>query len=503
MNRKGILAAVLLLLIAASTFAVDWQGMTGVGIRGPVFMPMFRGSEFVKFGKQYEPFMMGLDGALEVKYGLTNRLLLSTTAALFKTYDDTSATSSRSTSFQKKDNAYAKLTALSIGVTLQYYFRPGEKVQPYLLAGIGTDFWKISKYPADKSILDGRVQDFTAKYGLGVNFWLSEKFTLDLQVKMTNQIPKVSSNIQTGFYGANEWKHGATRPFNGYLEPSVGLTYFFGKKEADSDGDGVADSMDKCPNTPKGAKVDADGCPIDSDGDGVPDGIDQCPNTPRGAIVDKRGCPIDSDGDGVPDGIDKCPNTPAGVKVDATGCPPEEADADNDGVPDIRDKCPNTPAGVKVDANGCPLDSDGDGVPDYLDKCPDTPKGVKVDATGCPIVTKITEAITLHIVYANNSFEPDSTGKLQLDSVAEKMIAYPDEKFEIRGYTDNRGQAAYNLTLSQKRADGVKTYLISKGVAADRMTATGLGMDPKYYVADNATAAGRHQNRRVVIETIK
>lgn len=88
----------------------------------------------------------------------------------------------------------------------------------------------------------------------------------------------------------------------------------------------------------------------------------------------------DSDGDGVPDDRDQCPNTPAGVAVDASGCP---LDSDGDGVPDYMDQCPGTPAGVEVDASGCPLDSDGDGVPDYMDQCPNTPAGAEVNALGC------------------------------------------------------------------------------------------------------------------------
>ena len=89
----------------------------------------------------------------------------------------------------------------------------------------------------------------------------------------------------------------------------------------DSDGDGVVDSKDKCPNTPQGSAVDAQGCALDSDGDGVPNYKDECPETPQGMAVNAQGCAKDSDGDGVPDYKDECPNTPAGVQVDAQGCP--------------------------------------------------------------------------------------------------------------------------------------------------------------------------------------
>jgi len=63
---------------------------------------------------------------------------------------------------------------------------------------------------------------------------------------------------------------------------------------------------------------------------------------------------MDSDGDGVPDDQDRCPNTPFGTRVDSFGCP-VVVDSDGDGVPDDRDRCPNTPVGVAVDSDGCPI----------------------------------------------------------------------------------------------------------------------------------------------------
>jgi OOP family OmpA-OmpF porin len=151
---------------------------------------------------------------------------------------------------------------------------------------------------------------------------------------------------------------------------------------------------------------------LDADGDGVIDSMDKCPNTPIGVAVDENGCPLDADGDGVPDYLDKCPNTPKGTKVDAKGCP---LDSDGDGVIDSKDKCPNTPKGVKVDKNGCPLDSDGDGVPDSLDKCPQTPKGSKVDAKGCPIVgEKLLILRGINFAFDSAAISQDSKGILEV-----------------------------------------------------------------------------------------
>ena len=236
----------------------------------------------------------------------------------------------------------------------------------------------------------------------------------------------------------------------------------------------------------------------DSDGDGVPDSLDKCPNTPIGVEVDANGCPLDADGDGVPDYLDKCPDTPKGVKVDAKGCP---LDSDGDGVIDSKDKCPNTPTGVKVDEKGCPLDSDGDGVPDHLDKCPNTPRGSKVDKNGCPLVGEELLIIT-GINFAFDSSALDKDSQVLLDRAVDNLKRNPQMKVLIEGHTDSVGPEDYNMGLSLKRAKAVEDYIVSQGVAEERMDIKGLGeTDP---LASNDTPEGRAENRRVeFVVTVK
>ena len=234
----------------------------------------------------------------------------------------------------------------------------------------------------------------------------------------------------------------------------------------------------------------------DDDADGVPNHLDKCPDTPRGVKVDSVGCPLDTDGDGVPDYLDKCPGTPKGVEVDAKGCP---IDSDGDGVPDAMDKCPGTPRGVKVDSVGCPLDTDGDGVPDYLDKCPGTPRGVPVDDNGCP-----PEGIVIHgdewtvqgqILFAINKADLKPEAEGLLGRVVTYLRKNPQYHVEIQGHTDRTGPAAWNNTLSQMRAESVVEFLVAHGVDAKRLTAVGYGSSEP--MASNDTREGRQQNRRV------
>ncbi len=190
---------------------------------------------------------------------------------------------------------------------------------------------------------------------------------------------------------------------------------------------------------------------VDTDGDGIADDVDKCPGTPAGTAVDSSGCPLpqDDDGDGVTNDIDKCPGTPAGAKVDASGC---EIDSDGDGVGDGRDQCPNTPAGAKVDERGCELDSDGDGIVDSQDKCPNTPKGERVDTTGCPFKK---ELILQGVEFETNSADllPESIPVLeQCDRDAQALSG--GQCRSRRSYGQPRFGCSQPRTVSAPRRDG-------------------------------------------------
>jgi OmpA-OmpF porin, OOP family len=497
-KSKVILALAILLLAASTAGALEYNSKLGVTLRGPVFAPLFKGSNYGTNRGSFEPFMMGWSPTLEIKYGVPKKFVVELAIGYSSTYDDTMATTDQSFKLNKKDRAKAKLSGLSLGLNGQYYFLPEGSVQPYLLLGIGINMWTMEALTnSDIQIAKGSKYKFTdlgGKGGAGINFWITDNIALDLQGKLTYVLTALSTSGPQIYH---DFTKASIRPFNGYIEPSVGITYFLGGSP-DSDHDGVKDKFDQCPDTPLGATVDQYGCPIDSDGDGVYDGIDKCPDTPKGCIVDIVGCPLDTDKDGVCDGLDKCPDTPAGVAVDVKGCP---LDTDGDGVPDYLDKQPNTPKGAKVDADGVAIDSDGDGVPDGIDKCPDTPPNVMVDEFGCPLAKPLTDKLILNIQYESGSFEPDASAKVILDELVLTMSAYPKLKIQVNGYTDALGSESGNLKLSQKRANAVKDYLLSKGVAPERMISQGLGeANP---ISDNGTDEGRQKNRRIEIVPVE
>jgi OmpA-OmpF porin, OOP family len=276
----------------------------------------------------------------------------------------------------------------------------------------------------------------------------------------------------------------ATRAFLGIVfEPRIG----------DKDGDGIPDDLDRCPLEPedKDRYEDLDGCPeLDNDSDRILDEDDGCPLDPetRNGIDDDDGCPdgkdLDRDRDGINDDVDGCPDDPEDMDrfQDTDGCP--EEDNDGDRILDVDDSCENEPEDFDKyqDDDGCPEeDNDKDGVLDVADKCPVEPG--PEDNQGCPrrpVVRRTTGGLLLlDKIY----FE---TGKAVilpmsfpiLNAVATTMADNLDIKLmEIQGHADERGDAGFNMTLTQERAEAVRRYLVKKGVAGDRMTAKGYGED--------------------------
>jgi len=147
-------------------------------------------------------------------------------------------------------------------------------------------------------------------------------------------------------------------------------------------------------------------------------------------------------------------------------------------------------------AESC-ADSDGDGVCDASDECPRSLAGAAVDAAGC----EVGEVILRGITFGVGNAELTPADRLLLDSVALMLTDRPTVRAEIRGHTDSTGSPDANLRLSQERADSVRSYLISKGITPERLTAKGLGQSAP--IASNETEDGRAQNRRVTLELLR
>ena len=280
----------------------------------------------------------------------------------------------------------------------------------------------------------------------------------------------------------------------------------------DTDNDGLTDAKDKCPE--EAGPVALMGCP-DQDGDGLSDREDDCPELAGPATT--MGCP-DTDGDGVTDAEDRCPEQ-AGISA-LGGCP----DSDGDGIGDGEDECP-TVAGP-TSANGCPdddgdgtpnsrdrcpgqagpidgcPDSDGDGVDDSRDRCPTQAGPAGND--GCPAIK---QEVKERLAYAARAVQFE-TGSAKLKEAS--YVVLSEVAGIMRQYPD------YNLTISGHTDDvGSETTnlaLSQRRAAAcrDFIVATGIsparissgGFGESRPVAENTTAEGRRKNRRVMFELI-
>ncbi len=245
----------------------------------------------------------------------------------------------------------------------------------------------------------------------------------------------------------------------------------------DADGDGIYDDVDGCRDQPedKDGFADSDGCPDnDNDNDGVPDTSDQCKDQVEDidGFTDSDGCPdVDNDNDGILDQVDQCRDQAEDKDAfnDTDGCP--DPDNDGDGIADTSDKCP----------------TEAETMNDFRDKdgCPD-----EVPAEVRRFSGKI-EGITFETGKA--TIKPESYKVL--DAATAVLKQFEDVRIEVQGHTDDVGDDAKNLTLSQDRAAAVVAYFVSKGIAADRLVAMGYGENKP--MVPNDSSPNRAQNRRV------
>ncbi len=307
----------------------------------------------------------------------------------------------------------------------------------------------------------------TVNAGAGLTFWFSDFVGLELGTTYKKAFGTEDPLVRSHF------------------QHTAGVIFKFGGK--DTDGDGVYDKDDACPEV-AGLKQ-FNGCP-DTDGDGIIDSEDACPDV--AGIAALKGCP-DADGDGVTDAEDDCPNV-AGLAA-LKGCP----DTDKDGVADKDDKCPSV-AGPKENA-GCPWpDTDKDGVADKDDACPDV--AGPASNKGCPEVTAEAMSsikVEARSIYFNSGKATFKTADVpaRLDAISGIVKNYPNASFVIEGHTDSDGSDAFNQKLSEDRANAVKDALIARGISASKLTAVGYGESKP--VATNKTAAGKAQNRRTEV----
>lgn len=306
------------------------------------------------------------------------------------------------------------------------------------------------------SAVTGSDVDPTFHFGAGAKLALDDMLGLRLDLRDTvGQKHLESSGTPTHF-----------------PEVLLGLSFGVRKpKEAppapppDADNDQILDDKDLCKDV---AGPAPDGCP-DSDGDGLFDNKDACPSEVGSSPC---GCPPrDKDKDLVIDELDKCPDVPGPVG----GCP--DPDTDHDSINGDTDKCPDKPETRNgfEDDDGCP-----DELPEKVRKFTGVIRGIEFD-TGTDVIRPISAST--------------------LDNASLVLTDYPSLRVMITGHTDTDGTREHNLDLSARRAEAVKAYFVSKGVAESRIETRGAGFDEP--IADNKTKAGKQKNRRIEFKLLE
>jgi outer membrane protein OmpA-like peptidoglycan-associated protein len=422
------------------------------------------------------------------------------------------------------------------------------KWEPYVGAGLGFVSYTPNPNWRSYAYSDGGIALFIP-IALGTEYSLNDRWNLDANMNLnyafTNEIISTRAPFNNGLGDGNDAWWGILVGVSYTILPSDndvdkdGLSKSVEEQlgtdpnKADTDGDGLSDGdeVNKYHTNPLKADSDGDGLSdkdeimvyktdpnkADSDGDGLKDGdeVSKYNTDPLKA---------DTDGDGLSDGdeVNKYKTNPLKADSDGDGLSdkdeiltqktdPNKADTDGDGLSDGSEV-------LTYKTNPLKVDSDGDGISDGeevrngtnpLDpNDPKKPEPKKEEPKKEVVVPKpeppkpvalkaeVGKAIVLEgVVFISGKAVISPESEQILSSAKKTLEDNPDLAVEIRGYTDNVGNAKKNLQLSQSRAEAVKAWLVKSGIPGTRITAKGYG--DKNPIGNNKTPEGRAKNRRI------
>lgn len=262
----------------------------------------------------------------------------------------------------------------------------------------------------------------------------------------------------------------------------AGLAFLFGNRgegyksgTADADGDGVIDSADQCPGTPKGTQVNSSGCPLVA--------AVNADSIRMAAQADSMRMKMHADSVAAAARADSLRMAQEAAVQAAKDSAAAAAKANADRISALEDSL-RTARGAALRAS-----------------LRDSLNAARMrDSLRVLMSTPNAKLVLAGVNFATNTATLTQSSRFILDEVAKSLNDNPEVRVEVSGHTDNTGSRALNVRLSQARAESVKKYLVDHGVAADRLEAKGYAWDRP--VATNKTVAGRAMNRRTELDRL-